>query len=353
MRIALLTIWHSSNYGAEFQTYATVRKLQEMGHEVQVIDFRLQESNHGSSLKGRVSVFLHDCAPAIRNFTKFWERYIPATRHYESVEDLRNNPPEANLYLVGSDQVWNPQITKEKASTYFLDFVPDGKIMASYASSFGTDQWQGDEALTAIVTQQLGKFKAIGCREQQGCLLLNDFFHLEATHVLDPSLLHRDYPELTGKIRPKNTLAYYQLFENTQMKEFAKRKATEMGLDFVDVNHNSQLTPTFTWNRRSVGQWIQAMAESSFVITHSFHGLVLCLLYHRPFVIVYDKGNLSSRLVSLLRLVGMEDRLFTSIVSAEQSDVWTRPIDYEQVDMIIAREREKSMDFLQRITDMQ
>ena len=350
MKIALLTIWHSPNYGAEFQTYATVRKLQEMGHDVQVIDFRLHEQPKPVSLKGRISSFLHDCSPSRQHFIRFWKRYIPSTEHYLTSEELRSNPPLADLYLVGSDQVWNPQITGDRATTYFLDFVPEGKTLASYASSFGTNQWMGDDVLTKVVSQQLIKFKAIGCREQQGCDIVYETFNLEATHVFDPTLLHASYPELTGKITSRRTLAYYQLSENTALKEFAKRRATEMGLKYVDVNHQTQLTPTYTWYRRSIQQWIKAIAESQFVITHSFHGLVLCLLYHRPFVLIYDKGNKISRLASLLQLVGLEERLFTTISDAENSDVWRRAIDYDRVDECLAAEREKSVEYLKQIT---
>lgn len=350
MKIALLTIWHSPNYGAEFQTYATVRKLREMGHKVQVIDFRLHEPLKPVSLKGQFSGFLHDCSPSQQHFIRFWKRFIPSTEHYLTPEELRRNPPMADLYLVGSDQVWNPQITGERATTYFLDFVPEGKMMASYASSFGTDQWMGDDVLTKTVSQQLMKFKSIGCREAQGCDIVRETFSLEATHVVDPTLLHTGYPELTGKIIPCRSLVYYQLSENTALKEFAKRKASEMGLEYVDVNYQTQLTPTFTWYRRSIQQWIKTIAESQFVITHSFHGLVLCLLYHRPFAIIYNSGNRGSRLVSLLRMVGLEDRLFTSISNAEMSDVWCRAIDFDKVDGILFAERNKSVEYLKRIT---
>ena len=350
MKIALLTIWHCWNYGAELQTYATVRKLQEMGHEVEVIDFRLQEQQKRTSLLGRVSDFMHNCAPVSRKFNRFWKRYISSTKHYLSLDELRKDPPRADLYLVGSDQVWNPQITGKKAAAYFLEFAPDNAELASYASSFGTDKWLGDEEITEIATRQLIKFKGISCREKQGCDILKETFHLDAVHVIDPSLLHGSYPELTGKIKPQKTLAYYQLSESPQLMEFAKRKAEELGLRFVDVNHQSQITSTFSWNRRSVGHWIKAIAESEFVITHSFHGLAMSILYHRPFVVIYNSGNKISRLVSLLHLAGLENRLFTTIEDARHSSVWSESIDYQEVDEHLTKARESSIDYLRSIS---
>lgn len=350
MKIKLLTIWHSANYGAELQTYATVRALQEMQHEVEVIDFRLQDRPRRTTLVGQVLDFMHDCSPVNQKFKHFWDSYIPSTRHYHTMEELINDPPQAELYIVGSDQVWNPQITKDKASAYFLCFAPEGMSMASYASSIGTDKWLGDAELTEIAAKQLKRFKGISCRESQGCMILRDIFQLQAEHVLDPSLLHSSYPELTGHVRQKSTLAYYQLSDNPVLMAFSKQKAKDMKLMFVDVNHQSQITPTFSWNRRSVGQWIKTIAESRFVITHSFHGVALCLLYHRPFVAIYDNGNKISRLVSLLQMVGLENRLFTSIDDASHSNVWEEPIDYHAVDENLVVLREHSVNYLKRIT---
>lgn len=350
MKIALLTIWHSSNYGAELQTYATVRKLCEMGHIVQVIDYRLHDRKLRTSLKGKVFDFLHEISPVNLKFRFFWSRYIPATRQYLSPEDLRMDPPEADLYLVGSDQVWNPQITGIKASSYFLDFAPEGSKLASYASSFGTEMWRGDARLTELAANQFVRFMSISCRELQGCRILKEQFNLDSTHVLDPTLLHNAYPELTGRIRRVNTLAYYQLSESPLLKKFAEQRAMEMGLEFTDVNHQCKLTSSFSWNRRSIGQWIKSIAESEFVITHSFHGLAMCLLYHRPFVIIYDHGNKSSRLMSLLQLVNLEDRFFTTIKEAQESDVWGRPIDFTRVDEILLREKLKSINYMIKIT---
>ena len=350
MKIALMTIWHVKNYGAELQTYATVKTLQEMGHDVCVIDYRLLEMRKRTSLIGRILDFAHNLAPENIKFEYFWKKHIPSTKHYTSYDELKKDVPEADLYLVGSDQVWNPEITKEKALAYFLDFVPAGKPMASYASSFGTDQWNASEELTQRVQELLNQFKAVACREKQGVDILKEQFAITAQQVLDPSLLRTSYTELTGKIKAKNTLAYYQLRESPLLSAFAQRMAAKMELEYVNVNKKTKLTSSFLWNRRSVEQWIKAIAESSFVITHSFHGVAMCLVHHRPFVAIYESGNKISRLASLLKIAGLEDRLFTSIEAAEVSDIWQKEINWNNVDTLLKEQREKSLEFLRTIT---
>lgn len=349
MKIALMTIWHVKNYGAELQTYATVKTLQEMGHDVCVIDYRLFERQKRTSIVGKFLDFVHDLAPENIKFENFWRKHIPSTKHYTSYDELKKDVPDADLYLVGSDQVWNPEITKEKALAYFLGFVPAGKPMASYAPSFGTDKWNGTDELTPKVQERLSAFKGVSCREKQGVKILKEQFAITALQVLDPSLLRTSYTELTGKIKTKNTLAYYQLRESSLLSAFAQRMASKMELKYANVNKKTKLTSSFLWNRRSVEQWIKAIAESSFVITHSFHGVAMCLVHHRPFVAIYESGNKISRLASLLKIAGLEDRLFTSIEAVEASDIWQKEIDWNKVDELLKIEREKSMEYLNAI----
>ena len=350
MKIALMTIWHVKNYGAELQTYATVKTLQEMGHDVCVIDYRLFERQKRTSIVGKFLNFAHDLAPENIKFENFWRKHIPSTKHYTSYDELKKDVPDADLYLVGSDQVWNPEITKEKALAYFLGFVPAGKPMASYAPSFGTDKWNGTDELTPKVQERLSTFKGVSCREKQGVKILKDNFSIEATHVLDPSLLRTGYEELTGKIRTKKTLAYYQLSKAPALYQFAEGKAKELGLKFVNINKKTKLTSSFMWNRCSVQEWIKGIAESSFVITHSFHGVAMCLVHHRPFVAIYEKGGRISRLASLLEIADLQNRLFSSIEDAAVSNVWNEEINWNKVDILLNAEREKSQEYLYAIT---
>ena len=203
MKIVLLTIWHVKNYGAELQTYATVKKLKELGYVVEVIDFRLFNEVDTQLWSKRLSKFLQSFLPVNRKFNSFWKKYIPSTKCYHSLEDLRAFPPEADLYLVGSDQVWNPRITLDKAPVYFLPFGQNSVLKASFASSIGTAKWTGDESLTHLAINQLKSFKAISCREQTGVEIVKNVFGLDAKLVADPTLLFTNYKELTGIVLRK------------------------------------------------------------------------------------------------------------------------------------------------------
>lgn len=346
MKVSLLTIWREPNLGASLQAYATVRVLTDMGHNVEIVDFRLRRKAKRKGIISMLKGALHMCTPYYIKNMLFWYRF-KQTRRYTDAEDLCNNPPIADLYLLGSDQVWNPDITKDNADVYLLNYAPPGKIKAAYASSFGFTTWSYNEHLTKLFRSRLEAFSRLSCRESDGVKILKDTFGVSATHVLDPTLLFNGYPEITGKIKYKNTLAFYQLNNDTiELEHLAKVKAADLGLKFINVNKKVTLASNYIWNGCSVKQWLRQIGSSQMVVTHSFHGVAMSIIYKRNFVVVYTEGNRISRIESLLSRLGLNDRLFRSIKEAAESDIWNIQIDYDDVYEKLACLRKTSYDYI-------
>lgn len=327
-----MTIWHEKNFGAEMQCYATVRALRELGHEVKVIDFRLSDLEK-MPLKTKIIQFVNSLSYETASFEEFWKKHIPTTCHYKNVQYLQKNPPVADIYLSGSDQVWNPDITKDKWSYYFLNFGKEETKRVSYASSFGVNRWNWEDK-RHTAADLLKRFKCINVRELTGAKLLENEFNLSSSVVLDPTLLHNNYDELTGNIEGDNrSVVYYPLIPNQDLEEFSKKIALQQGLNYINTNEREMLFGRVTWRRTSIYQWIKNIAGAHIVITPSFHGLAFSLIYKRQFVIVqpHKASNRSSRITDLLSSLGLEDRYFDSIEDAWKSKVWERTIDYSDV----------------------
>ena len=348
MKIALLTIWHVGNYGAELQAYATMKVLMEMGHDVTIIDIR--ENEHPNpTLKNRLAGLISKMTPAYRNFNKFWSTNFPSkTRHYRSVEDLLDNPPEADAYVVGSDQVWNKDITAEKRYIYFLNFGPELVRRISYASSFGIDKWNDSIESTNKTKELLTRFSSISCREQSGIELLKTVFNLQASRVLDPTLLLNDYSNLIGNISDKDILTYYPLTNYPELDNFCRNLAGEMGLELVNANRTTYLTNSIPWSRPSVVNWMRAIAQAKFVVTPSFHGLVFALLFRRQFMIINRGGNQGrkTRMTDLLDALGLSDRFCESFEEAREKKLWEYEIDYADVYQKLNIMRRDSVNYL-------
>ncbi|MBQ0030420.1 MAG: polysaccharide pyruvyl transferase family protein [Bacteroidales bacterium] len=349
MKIALLTIWHEKNYGAELQAYATVKVLQNLGHKVEMIDIRLSDMVE-NSIKHKVATLISMLGQGERAFNSFWKCHIPTTRRYNNTNELQNNPPKADVYIVGSDQVWNPDITKDFAKLFFLNFGDKRIYRISYASSFGKDSWNHPE-LKPFVRKQFSQFYRISCREESGVNLLKKEFEVTAQSVADPTLLLDNYSELTGPLIDTQTLVYYPLSRDEELETYSLQLAQRLALTPVNNNKKELLLGRLPWKRTSIEEWVRNIAQAQFVITRSFHGLVFCLLYKRQFAILASRNGRGDRLINLLKAIGLEERYYANTEAIEKDCPWEHNIDYTVVDQIIIKKRNSSLFFLKTALD--
>lgn len=346
MKIALFTIWHEKNYGAEMQAYATIRALSELGHDVTIVDFRLSDVKP-MSLKGKVVSLIEHISPCNREFEAFWARYFSKRVRYTSIEKLRADCPKSDLYLVGSDQTWNVDITKAMFPIFLLDFGNKDTKRAAYASSFGKNTWEESAKLTEIATQAFSNFDFLSCREKTGCDILQQVFGVNAINVIDPTLLHSNYREIIGDVEEKNILTYYPLDTDPELEIYAKKIAYMLNLIPVNVN-NKKCLGKVVWKRTSIEDWIRSIASAKLVVTRSFHGLAFSLIYNRQFVVV-NNSNRSSRLADLLASLGLENRMFKSMEEMMQSKIWEENIDYDIINQKLNSLRKSSWNYLKQI----
>lgn len=346
MNVKLLTIWHEMNYGAELQAYATIKILKQLGHDVEMINFLLSDQST-PNLNGRIGKCISSIGPAHKKFDSFWKNNIPVTRRYRTITDVQQNPPQADVYLVGSDQVWNPEITRQFATFYFLDFGDDSIRRVSYASSFGVPQWNAD-SLTKNVSELLHRFAFLSCREQSGVDILRETFGLSSSLVMDPTLLFNDYTELTGNLTQQLTLVYYPLYDDPSLFNYANDLAKRLDLKLINNKWSKKILGAFTWDRASVEEWVKNIAESKFVVTRSFHGLAFSILYRKSFAIIASKNNRGTRIINLLNLLGLSDRYYESFQECEKAQPWNRPIDYDSVHAKLELLRNNSINYLEK-----
>lgn len=330
MKIALLTIWHEYNYGAELQAYATIKILKELGLDVEMINIRLSDQKPFSVKRTAVNAIL-SLSPCHRKFNSFWRNNIPTTRRYRSLQEIKKNPPLADIYMVGSDQVWNPDITKKYAMLYFLDFGLSNTKRISFASSFGVLNWTHHQ-LTGKIKKCLQQFDTCTCRESSGVEILKQHFSIDAKRVIDPTLLSNNYEELTGPIKEHKTLVYYPLSHDAELESFAQVLGKELSLIPLNINKKTFLFRNLVWNRPRVEQWVKNIAEAQFVITRSFHGLTFSLLYKRQFAILAVRNDRTVRILNLLEELGLQDRFFSSIDEMKRIRPWEQTIDYDVID---------------------
>ena len=208
-RIGIITIQKCNNYGADLQAYALGAKLRSLGYDAENIDYlfyknprhlggRADKPVLPISLVNRIKEKLFPAVSFLRGFKCCRQRVARISRfdswfranvkvgqEYRSVKSLYDNPPQYDIYMVGSDQVWNPRLYSN-IKPYFLDFAPKGARCVSYASSFGVSELSGIAFYR--YKQWLRRFSHIGLREKSGADIVNAMaLDAEVAHVLDPT----------------------------------------------------------------------------------------------------------------------------------------------------------------------
>lgn len=339
MRIGLLTYHHSANYGAVMQSYATCRALKELGHEVEFLNFQQDEKKTNCSL-----IFYFK----IKAFDRFMATFYPSeTKMLQSMDDLNAIASNYDCLMVGSDQVWNPEISQSKWLAYFLDFGESDIRRISYASSFGISKWPEQyQSLLPSINSSLHKFCSISVREETGKHLLNSLFKLNSQVVLDPTLLHADYKEITGNIVNNDEVICYLLNRTKLQLEKAIGLSKSLGKTPKMI---STIRPTLGFRYvypPSIETWIKYIAGAKFVITDSFHGLAFSLIYNKQFIVISPNNGKNSRLKDLLKSVGLEDRYFDENDTILYRELQNRKIDYDVVNSKLDTLKEVSWNYL-------
>ena len=194
MKAAIMTLALSDNYGAALQCYGLSKALTDLGVENEV--YRYQDWDritYGMSVVSRIKYEALQIAKRMltggaraKGFSAFRENHIPMTKLYGKNAQLRQDPGDYDVYISGSDQIWNPNLFVYDYS-YFLDFVPEGKKMISYASSFGKAGFE--DSYKEKCGQLLSRYAHISVREKSGEAIVKELCGKDAFTAVDPTLL--------------------------------------------------------------------------------------------------------------------------------------------------------------------
>ena len=262
-------------------------------------------------------------------------------RTYRSNEELAQDPPKADLYVTGSDQVWNSEWNGGIDEALFLAFTQEGAPRISFSASFGKAGLDDGEA--GRTRELLARYGGITVREDTGVEIVRGL-GLDATQVLDPTLFMtpEDWrPWVSGR-RPRGEyILMYNINHNAPLDRFVQRLARKTGLPVYYISY--QLHDCFKRGRMRccvpVEDFLSLIAGARYVVCDSFHCAAFSVNFNREFAIVPPE-RFGTRLESFMRVVGLEDR----IVGEEDIGIFDRPIDWGSANARLDAERARSLD---------
>lgn len=342
MKIGILTFHWATNYGAVLQCYALQSFLEAQGHDVKVINYKPHQYDDNIFTFLRFCKFLR-LKDYFNNRKKesvlmdFRNSHLHQTERVYSFKDIVPIVSQFDAIVSGSDQVMNPSFLMSGegdgkiSPTYFLGFPFNGKRIG-YALSFGCVAYP--EKARNVAAKYIKDFDIISVRENTGIDIVKQMGRNDTFVVPDPTLLMESkfYHSLADESLTQKYTSYGYCFF---IRHIVERKSAINGI----LNNKRIL-----WNNEdgdyTIQGWLDKIKQAKYVITDSFHCVVMCLKLHKPFIVVTeDKGNkgMNDRFYTLLDKLSLSERI---IYKAQLSDILkfqNGVIDWQQVDYSITQ----------------
>ena len=375
MKIGILTQPLHNNYGGLLQNFALQTVLNELGHEVYTINIS-RKGHHLTFMKmtsiakrSFLRILGHDIVIRAwpteqeseiisQNTRQFVKRNIKTTKSItQKLNQRLIKEYEFDAYIVGSDQVWRPCYSPQQP-TYFLDFLKNNSNVKklAYAASFGVSEWEFNKKQTVYYGELLKLFDAVSVREDSGVELCKRYFDVDATHLLDPTMLlnKEEYISLVEKMnisKSPGNLFIYILDKNEDKSVIVDSVADKYNLEPFSVLPKKNFSEPGKRNINDcvfppVEEWIRGFIDAEFVITDSFHGTVFSIIFNKPFISIANKSRGLTRFKSLLKMFQLEDRLIFSYKDLNLKGL--KEIDWDKINDTLKEERDNSEKFLER-----
>lgn len=375
-KIGIVTLYHNNNnYGGQLQAYAMQKLFSTDGCEAQLISFevhsskyiikRIQDLGLGKFVTNacRKVVFREfvkrnpqgsQYSLRLKRFGSFGNS-ISHTELY-SEESIETANESFDIFVCGSDQVWNPGWWND---IMLLRFAYKPKY--AYAASIGREVLGNADA--NLLKEALKDFKAISVREKQAQEILKDVLKKDIPLVLDPTLLlsREEWSRLASQPQYEGRYALlYMLGDNWNMKKEIYSTCKSLGIKVIEIALEKNLYYSAQMKYADVficdagpSQWLGWIQNASYVFTDSFHGTVFSVIFEKMFWSFMsgkksNRKNINSRLYSFLALAGLSERLIPK-KEFLRSAMGKSAIDYGVVQENLRCYRESSLEFIKRI----
>ena len=376
-KVGIITIHNSPNYGACLQSYALYRYIQQQGNDVEIIDLhrpvayedyipskkyvcsRPVKRSLLSKLKGNVKslIGIKTKNPslysplAIKKFDEF-NSIIKLSKPYRGIDELYANPPLYDLYISGSDQLWNPT-QAYCLEPYFLTFVPNGQgKKISYATSVGITDLRDNEKKD--FAKWLNLYDDISVREYQAQSLLQGLLaDKKVNQVADPTFLldPKDWKDMAVRPKQSKYILMFTLQHRPEILEYCLQLSKQSGLPLIELGQVQPdvLDGSYTAVKDAgPKEFLGYIENAELVITDSFHCTVFSLIMgaNNFYTYIAPTNQRGSRIIDLLETYNLKKHLLPISLNSSFDTLMFETINKNVVSGIMRNERDRSRLFI-------
>lgn len=369
--IGIITYHHYYNYGTMLQALALQEKVEQLGYQAELIDFKQDNSlSRYEMFKLRIKRMpvyikerkkyrvLADSREKIKEKNELFEQFYKTYLHvgkkkYTTTQQLMENPPVYDGYVVGSDQTWNPFVANSPEA-FFLPFVENKSKKGSYGPSLAVKSLSDEKEKE--YRKKLSSFSFLSCREQDGAQLLSRITQKEVKCVLDPTLLlsAKEWGKYCEFEIPKEPyILVYFLGEKSEHRRAVEKiqkltnwKIISLPAAYLEMENNDYKK---VWGGPK--EFLSLIKGAALICTDSFHGTMFSINFQRNFFSFCkssdsEESSENSRLYSALNIFGLSNRIIHNMDNLTAEDI---SIDYKNVIPILEEQRRYSIEYLENM----
>ncbi|WP_454970512.1 polysaccharide pyruvyl transferase family protein [Dorea sp.] len=355
MKKILLVTLHSqnNNFGSVLQAHSLYKYMEDLGFDVNVLNYQPYYSNGASTLQSFIrkiainTIFFPFLVVRTHRFNQIINQ-SRLTKLIKKYDDIDKSLSDYDIFMIGSDQVWNPHYLCGQDDTYFLKFT-NSKNKVSYAASIGTTDLTKQEIVNIV--NNIKEFKYVSLREEESSVCLKNNGRRDAEYVLDPVFLQslEYYKSLASKSKisvKKGYVLAYVIHKDDFIEKVIKEFSTILNKPVIQVGGFAKKCDYAMFPRSAGPQEFLALIEGAdFVITSSFHGTAFAHIFEKQFAVVMPSGN-KLRLENILRTAGTEDRVVEKISDVNKM---LENINYGSVRERLDNMKRKSQEYLDKV----
>lgn len=358
METLTVTTQNAINYGAVLQAYALHHTLRGMGVNDRLLDLSKMNTDYydkvvfGKRTPGILynniikMIYRKQITKKEHRFIEFINNNIILTKNYKTMDDVLSDPPSADVYITGGDQMFN--YTSVLRPTNYLEFGDESIKRISYSTSLGENEiMKGHEE---DFKNKLIRYHSISLREQNSKAFVEEILNKEVSVNIDPTfLIDADYWGKLSKATVKGKyILCYCLLNNKNLENTLNKLKKATGLDVVVINPQARCYIKGDKIIRDAGpeEFLGLIKNAEWVVSTSFHGICFSLMFERPFYcLIKQDGDI--RYDSLLTKMGLTERIIR-----DGSDFEPTEIDYTNIREIIKKERENGIEYLRNTLEI-
>jgi len=359
MRIGIITFHAANNYGAVIQSYALQEYIRTVEQECEIIDFNSKSQQDFNSLYPKrngfksivKNIFMvqYDSKRRLRikRFDEFRENCLILSDTCYGKKELKELNKRFDLFIAGSDQIWNTTKKADVNNAYFLSFVDDKKIKVAYAVSLGNATVED----LLPYKKYIMSFSNISCREKSASDIIESIIDKKVATTLDPTLLVKN--DIWNNLVKNIKVPYSDYILYYSLDGFDMRKRNIDILKVLSKRLNKKviaLTPE--WPKKDFVNVIDAgpieflalIKNADLICTNSFHGTALSISMEKDFYVLEKYDGIDDRKHGILEQLGLLDRMISEDVAINKMEI--NSIDYKKVNGLLDKKRKDSTKYL-------